>query len=101
MSPSSGQRSFINNFEVCLILFWILTVSRLNEISFDIEDAKAFAEGMRHNTHLQELQYVPMMRVAHFEDVSLCVLRSGVESNDGCTAWKCKYSQAIDVSSMS
>jgi hypothetical protein len=34
-------------------MFWKLIAS------FDIKDAAAFVEGMRHNTHLQGLKYVP------------------------------------------
>ena len=36
--------------------------------------------------------------VAHIEVVQLYVLRSGVQSNDGCAAWKCKHSRVVDVS---
>ena len=34
-----------------------MLISRLNGV--DIKDAAAFVEGMRHNTHLQGLWYVP------------------------------------------
>ncbi len=39
--------------------------------------------------------------VAHIEVVLLFVLRSGVQSNDGCAAWKCISSRAVYVSSWS
>jgi hypothetical protein len=40
-----------------VIFFWKL-IARLFQV--DIKDAAAaFVEGMRHNTHLQGLQYVP------------------------------------------
>ncbi len=35
----------------------LMLIARLNWV--DIKDAAAFVEGMRHNTHLQGLQYVP------------------------------------------
>jgi hypothetical protein len=38
------------------IIFWKL-IARLYEV--DMKDAAAFVEGMRHNTHLQGLKYVP------------------------------------------
>ena len=56
MSPSSRQRCFIESFAVCKIILWKL-IARMNRV--DIKDAAAFVEGMRHNTHLQALQYVP------------------------------------------
>ncbi len=34
-----------------------MLISRLNQV--DIKDAAAFVEGMRRNTHLQGLRYVP------------------------------------------
>ena len=34
-----------------------MLISRLYQV--DIKDAAAFVEGMRHNTHLQGLKYVP------------------------------------------
>ncbi len=34
-----------------------MLIARLHRV--DIKDAAAFVEGMRHNTHLQGLQYVP------------------------------------------
>ena len=56
MSPSSRQRCFIDSFEVCGIILWKL-IARLDDV--DIKDTAAFVEGMRHNTHLQGLSYVP------------------------------------------
>jgi hypothetical protein len=38
-------------------LKYSMLISRLNGVK--IEDAAAFVEGMRHNTHLQGLLYVP------------------------------------------
>jgi hypothetical protein len=35
----------------------MMLIARLSRIN--IEDAAAFVEGMRHNTHLQGLMYVP------------------------------------------
>jgi hypothetical protein len=38
-------------------LFFRKPIARLDWV--DIEDAASFVEGMRHNTHLQGLMYVP------------------------------------------
>jgi len=38
-------------------LKYSMLISRLNGV--DIKDAAAFVEGIRHNTHLQGLQYEP------------------------------------------
>ncbi len=39
--------------------------------------------------------------VAHIEVVLVYVLRSGVQSNGGCAAWKFKYPRVGDVSTQS
>jgi hypothetical protein len=66
MSPPSGQRCFIDSFGVCIEFLKILKACKILDselimarlVEVNINDA-AFVEGMRHNTHLQGLRYVP------------------------------------------